>query len=45
MDKSWHDCLTFETTRKKSKDKPNALFDDDLDYTEYVKSCWDKIEI
>ena len=42
MDKSWHDCLTFETTRKKSRDKPNALFDDDLDYTEYVKSCWDK---
>jgi len=42
VDKSWHDCLTFETTRKKSRDKPNALFDDDLDYTEYVKSCWDK---
>tara|TARA_R110002020_G_scaffold257139_1_gene470755 strand:+ start:1631 stop:3337 length:1707 start_codon:yes stop_codon:yes gene_type:complete len=42
IDKSWHDCLTFETTRKKSRDKPNALFDDDLDYTEYVKSCWDK---
>ena len=42
IDKSWHDCLTFETTRKKSRDKPNALFDDYLDYTEYVKSCWDK---
>jgi len=42
INEPWHECLTFETKRKKSKDRPNALFEDDEDYTEYVKTCWEK---
>ena len=40
--KPWFDVFNFTTSRKKEKKKPNALFDDDLDFNNYLKTCYDR---
>ena len=41
INKPWFDVFNFTTTRKKEKKKPNALFDDDTDFNNYLKICYD----
>ena len=36
------DFFSFTNFLKKEKKKPNALFDDDLDFNNYLKTCYDR---
>mgnify|MGYP003679485372 FL=1 len=39
--KPWFEVFTFSTSRKVSKKTPNALFDDDTDFNNYLKMCYE----
>ena len=39
--KPWFDVFRFTTTRKYSKQTPNALFADDDDFNNYLKNCYE----
>ena len=40
LNKMWHEIFYFDTTRKRSPKKPNALFRDNLDFNDYLYRCW-----
>ena len=41
INKPWFDVFSFSTTRKFSKQRPNALFYDDADFNNYLKTCYE----
>ena len=41
IQKPWFEVFTFSTSRKVSKKTPNALFDDDTDFNNYLKMCYE----
>ena len=41
INKSWFNVFNFNTTRKKDKNQPNAIFDDDEDFNNYLKVCYE----
>jgi DNA helicase-2/ATP-dependent DNA helicase PcrA len=41
INKSWFDVFNFTTSRKKDKTQPNAIFDDDEDFNNYLRTCYE----
>ena len=41
INNEWHEVFNFSTKRKKTKQLPNALFEDDDDYNSYLKFAWE----
>lgn len=41
INKEWHEVFSFSTKRKVTKQRPNALFQDDDDYNSYLKFSWE----
>jgi len=41
INKPWFEIFNFTTTRKKDKTQPNAIFDDDEDFNNYLKTCYE----
>jgi len=41
INKPWFDVFRFTTTRKQGTSQPNALFEDDDDFNNYLKNCYE----
>jgi len=41
INKSWFDVFRFTTTRKQNTSQPNALFEDNDDFNNYLKNCYE----